>query len=258
MQTANHRSTPPSIYGLLELRAAADLLTLPGRMVSLSLSEVENIGKGRTVFVLPGFGAGDVSMMPLRYYLQKHGFNVVGWGLGINKAGLDLHDDPHQISWDVDIPTPHRGEAGVPMLCDKMVARVKNFAEANNTPVSLVGWSLGGTIAREVARDLPDIVDQVVTLGSPIIGGPKYTKAAKILQARGLNLDWIEQEVDKRNQLPIKSKISAIVSKTDAIVDWSASVSPEDTSTKFIENNVSHLGMGINRSTMRLILEELR
>lgn len=258
MTQTYQRSTPPSIYGFLELRAAADLFTLPGRMASLSLSTVENIGQGRTVFVLPGFGAGDISMLPLRYYLQKHGFNAVGWGLGVNKAGLNLPDDPNTISWDVNIPSPHRGEAGVPLLCDKMVTRVRSYAEKHKSRVSLVGWSLGGTIAREVARDLPDIVDHVVTLGSPIIGGPKYTKAAKLLKARGLNLDWIEKEVDKRNQLPIRTKVSAIVSKTDAIVDWSASVRLEDDSTKFIENNVSHLGMGINRSTMRLILEELK
>ena len=107
------------------------------------------------------------------------------------------------------------------------------------------------------SRDLPDAVEQVVTLGAPIIGGPKYTRAARYLRQRGLNLDWIEQEVARRNKKPIASKVSAIVSRSDGIVDWSASVDPADKSTQFIEKDLPHLGMGINQITMQLVLDEL-
>ena len=138
-----------------------------------------------------------------------------------------------------------------------MVERVSRFCEEHSTTASLVGWSLGGTIAREVARDLPQYVDQVITLGAPVIGGPKYTSAAGLLSRRGLNLDWIELEVERRNQKPIKPPVSAIISRTDGIVDWSASILANDSTTRYITTDVSHLGMGINRRVMELVLQEL-
>ncbi|MCD9459438.1 alpha/beta hydrolase [Marinibactrum halimedae] len=196
-------------------------------------------------------------MFPLRFFLKQHGFNPIGWGLGVNKAGLNLKHDPSEISWDFSVPEKYRGEAGVSYLCDLMVKKIESFTNSEQTTVTLVGWSLGGSIAREVARDLPDAVDQVVTLGSPIIGGPKYTRAASYLRQRGLNLDWIEKEVARRNKTPIACKVSAIVSRSDGIVDWSASVDPNDQNTRFIESDVSHLGMAINQSTMQLVLSEL-
>ena len=250
-------STPPSSNALLESRAALDLMTLPFRMTQLGLSSTENIGKGRRVCVLPGFGAGDGSMYPLRYFLEQHGFKTSGWGLGTNRAGLDRPHDPHAISWVADIPKPYNGEAGVPHLCDLMVEQVQKAHLKHGERIALVGWSLGGTIAREVARDLPDIVDHVVTLGSPLLGGPKYTAAAPLMAKRGLNLDWIEEEVNRRNQIPLQCKASAIFSPTDGVVDVSASKIPEDNNTQYIQVDVAHLGMGINSETLNYVLQAL-
>lgn len=250
-------AAPPASLRALELRAAADVLALPLWLTRLASRKLSDIGQDRAVFVLPGFGAGDGAMAPMRYFLRRHGFKPVEWGLGVNKAGLNFPHDPHMLSWDLDIPEKFAGETGVPFLCDQMVERVSRFCEEHSTTASLVGWSLGGTIAREVARDLPQYVDQVVTLGSPVIGGPKYTSAAPILSKRGLDLDWIEREVERRNQRPIKPPVSAIVSRTDGIVDWSASILADDSTTRYIDTDVPHLGMGINRSVMGLVLEEL-
>lgn len=256
-------SEPPPSFGLLEFRALKDLATLPVRLSSIAFKKTENLGQGRVVLVLPGFGVGDASMLPLRFYLKRHGFKPVGWGLGVNKAGLNLKHNPNMISWDLEFPderdrsVDYRGEAGVPYLSELVVKKVKSLADIHQMKISLVGWSLGGTIAREVARDLPESVEHVVTMGAPIIGGPKYTRAAGYLRQRGLNLDWIEQEVARRNQTPIACKVSAIVSRSDGIVDWSASVDPADKSTRFIEKDLPHLGMGINQMTMQLVLDEL-
>lgn len=257
MLNSSFLSVPPASLRALELRAAADVLALPLWMTRLASRNVTDVGQNRAVFVLPGFGASDRAMTPMRYFLRRHGFNPLEWGLGVNKAGLDLPHDPHMLSWDFDIPEKVAGETGVPYLCDQMVERVSRFCEEHSTTASLVGWSLGGTIAREVARDLPQYVDQVVTLGSPVIGGPKYTSAAGLLSKRGLNLDWIELEVERRNQKPIKPPVSAIISRTDGIVDWSASFLANDSTTRYITTDVSHLGMGINRRVMELVLQEL-
>ena len=258
MSTTHQLSTPSFKNGLLEYRAAFDLIALPAWMSYLSVKQQKNIGKGRHVFVVPGFGASDSSMKPLRYFLERHGFKAMGWGLGVNRAGLDKDYDTHTMEWELPPPTPHNGEFGVPHLCDLMAERVKEFYEQTGKQVSLVGWSLGGVVAREVARDLPEMVDHVVTLGTPLTGGPKYTAAAPILAKKGLDLDWIEAGVEERKKKPIQCKLSAIVSKTDGVVDWSASVLPEDQQTRYIEVNVSHLGMGFNRQTMSLVLKELQ
>ena len=250
--------TPPASNGVLEYRAAVDLFTLPFRMTQLSCSRTENVGQGRRVCVLPGFGAGDRSMYPMRYFLERHGFKTLGWGLGINRAGMDVPHDPQTVSWVTEVPMPYNGEAGVPHLCDLMVERIKASHEEHGEQITLVGWSLGGTIAREVARDLPEIVDHVVTLGSPLIGGPKYTAAAPMMARRGLNLDWIEQQTMRRNEIPLKCKASAIFSPTDGVVDVSASQIPEDDNTQYIERNVSHLGMGINGEILDAVLEARR
>jgi len=249
---------PPSINGLKEYRVALDLLTLPLRLSCLKLQKPENVGKGRNVFVLPGFGASDTTMRPLRYFLQQHGFNTFGWGLGTNKAGMNLKHDPTLLSWQLEPPVPYNGEAGVPFLCDAMTEKIREFNSETNERVILVGWSLGGTIAREVARDLPDVVDHVITLGSPLIGGPKYTAAAKLLAKRGLDLDWIETLIEERNKRPITCKSSSIVSPSDGVVGYSASFVPQDDNTRYIELDIAHLGMGINSKAMALILEELR
>jgi pimeloyl-ACP methyl ester carboxylesterase len=196
-------------------------------------------------------------MHPLRFYLEQHGFNTHGWELGTNKAGLNIKHNPHELSWDIVPPKPYNGEAGVPFLCDAMVNRVREFYTKTKKSVILVGWSLGGTIAREVARDLPEIVEHVVTLGSPLLGGPKYTAAATLLAKKGINLNWIENEVSIRNKIPLRCKSSSIISPTDGVVGFSAAKVPEDNTTRYIELDVSHLGMGINDKALATIVEEL-
>ena len=74
----------------------------------------------------------------------------------------------------------------VAALLPRVIAQIERRAVATGTPVRLVGWSLGGVLAREAARDRPELVERVVTLGSPIVGGPKYTAAGRSLPAARL------------------------------------------------------------------------
>ncbi|MEW9799046.1 esterase/lipase family protein [Alteromonas sp. CYL-A6] len=249
---------PPRYLSLLELRALGDLITLPVRLSALTLKKRQSAGNNQTVIVLPGFGAGDGVMFPLRHFLNRHGFNAIGWGLGVNKAGLDHHYDPTTLSWSCSPPKPYRGETGVLYLTDRMTERVQSLNATLGEKVLLVGWSLGGTIAREVARTCPDCVEKVVTLGSPINGGPKYTSAAPYLARRGVDLDWIEQEVERRKQaMPLTCPVTAIVSPTDGIVDLSASVDNRDTTVTYCHHDIPHMGMGIASSAFQLVLSAL-
>ena len=228
-------------------------------MVARSIRPVRKTIESEPVIVLPGFGAGERSMRPLRHHLQRHGLHVEDWGQGVNRAGLDL---PHSLedlgpTWKHSPLPTYRGEGGVPILCDRMVERVRERAEDLGSKISLVGWSLGGTIAREVARDAPEAVSRVITLGSPVIGGPKYTAAAAVLAQRGLDLDWIETEVRRREERSILVPVTAVVSPTDAIVDYGAAQDHFNQTVRHVELDVPHLSMGLNPRVWKVILEAL-
>ena len=99
---------------------------------------------------------------------------------------------------------------------------VKSRARESGQPVKLVGWSLGGVLAREAARDEPDSVAQVITLGSPVVGGPRYTATARFYENQGADLEAIERAVEARNAVPIEAPITSIYSKNDGVVAWRA------------------------------------
>ncbi len=258
MTTDLNLSPPKRSRMLLEARTALDVARMVRPLVSARLRRTER-REDLFVIVVPGFGADDHSMAPLRYFLRQQGFEVEGWGLGRNLAGTNL---PHTLAdlspaWDVEEQSEYRGEASVPYLCDRLTERVRERAARLDRPVALVGWSLGGYLAREAARDLPGTVDRVITLGSPIVGGPKYTAAARYFTQRGMDLDWIEREIHRREQRPIRQPITAIYSKTDAVVHWEAAVDRFSDNVRHIEVNAAHLGMGFNPTVWRHVLSAL-
>ena len=256
---------PPSAFSVAgEIRALFDLTTVPLSLIESALSPKESEGAD-PIILFPGYASGDRALLPLRHYLENLGYQTEGWGLGTNLAGQNLPhtledlSDRWQVEPDADYSAEYyRGEGGVPFLCDRAYERVRTRTDELGSPVTLIGWSLGGYIAREVARDLPDRVSQVITLGSPIVGGPKYTRAASVFAANGLDLDWIEREVNKRDQMPIAQPITAIYSKSDGVVNWRAALDRNNRNVDHIEVNVAHLGMGFNRKVYGLIRKALR
>ncbi|MEL6390947.1 MAG: alpha/beta hydrolase [Bacteroidota bacterium] len=214
---------------------------------------------GRSVIMLPGFYSDDRYMKPLGAYLKKLGYHAEGWGLGLNLAGVNLGGTIDQLkeTWDVEPLKNESGEASVPYLCDRATERIRDRSDELESPVTLIGWSLGGYIAREVARDLPDRVEQVITMGAPIIGGPKYTSAAPFFKKRGMNLDYIESEIERRERRPIQQPITAIFSKSDAIVTWQAAMDYHSPNVEHIEVNAAHLGMGFNQKIWKIIKKSL-
>jgi pimeloyl-ACP methyl ester carboxylesterase len=256
VSTANLR--PPRRSALLgEARAA---LTIARMLPALVRGADRTLADHTSPTVLlPGFGTGDRAMLPLRRYLHKHGVAAEGWGLGINRAGLDLPHALEDISagWQLAPKASYRREAGVALLCDRMAEYVSVRARALGRPVSLVGWSLGGTIAREVARDVPEAVDRVITLGSPVIGGPKYTAAAAALRSRGLDLDWIEVNVRRRDRRPITQPITSVVSRCDAVVAWEAAIDRVSPRVRLVEVDTPHIGLAFDPTVWDVVLDAL-
>lgn len=249
----------PSRLALLkEARAAADLLRMAQRLFVGRSARPPRLDT-EPVITLPGFGAGELSMRPLRGYLARHGVQSEDWGLGRNLAGLDI---PHRLEdisagWELEPLPRYRREGGVSLLADRMLGRVRERSSALGSRITLIGWSLGGTIAREVARDAPDCVARVITLGSPVIGGPKYTAAAGRLAGRGLDIDWIERQVERRARRPITVPVTAIVSPSDGVVGYGAAIDEGAACVEHRSIDISHLGMPINPQVWDAIVEVL-
>lgn len=189
-------------------------------------------GNGRPVLVMPGFGAGDLSTLPLRRYLALINYRVSGWQQGSNT-----------------------GE--VLELLEAMKSLTLEEADRHSEKIDLVGWSLGGYIAREVARELPDQVNSVITLGSPVVGGPKYTRVAPFFAARGMDLDDIERDVDARYDIALQVPVTAIFSKRDGVVSWAACIDCVSDGVEHVEVNASHLGLGYSADVYRIVAKRL-
>lgn len=251
--------TPPKRSALLgESRVLIDAMRMLGPLVAAELG-CRPERDASLVVVVPGFGADDRSTAPLRRYLHGKGFDVEPWGLGRNLAGTDLAHGLHDLSdrWEFEPRGDYRGEASVPYLCDRLRERVEERHRSTGRSVSLVGWSLGGYIAREVARDLPDIVDRVITLGSPVVGGPKYTAAARFFRNKGMDLDWIEREVARRESRPIRQPITAIYSKSDGIVSWQAAIDRHSERVRHVEIDAAHIGLALNPGVWNQVVAAL-
>ncbi len=130
-------------------------------------------GNGEPVMVVPGFATDDGWTTRLRNFLTTIGYNAVGWGLGRNRGN-------------------------VPKLIPAMIQQTERLEKDCGHPVRLIGWSLGGYLAREVAREQPGIVERVVTLGAPIVGGPSYTATASRYVRKGYDLKEIREGVLER------------------------------------------------------------
>ena len=124
-------------------------------------------------------------------------------------------------------------------------------------PVHLIGWSLGGVLSREVAREEPDYVRQVITMGSPIIGGPKYTSLARIAQREGADLDEIERMIAAREARPIQVPVTSIYSRRDGIVAWQASIDHHTPDAEHVEVQTTHLGFGQSPEVFKVLAASL-
>jgi len=196
------------------------------------------VGRGdrHPVLVLPGFTASDRSTVPLRWVLRGQGYWVHGWRLGQNLG-----------------PTPR--------VVSGLQARLEEVYGRQQRTVSLVGWSLGGIYARELARHRPELVRQVITLGSPFQLRPgDRTAASGLFETLADRFDpaffdgALQSEAD-RPALPVPA--TAIYSRGDGVVRWYTCLEREGPHRENIEVRGSHTGLGFNPAVVVAILDRL-
>lgn len=226
-------SRPPLLKTAAELR-------MPVQTASQWLTRFPSVlaaprGDKRPIMLVPGYMAGDGYMRPLALYLHALGYRARGWGLGRNQGDVDHY---------------------VPLVAERLADLMRERPQ--DSAYTLVGWSLGGCIAREVARLAPDTVREVITFGTPLSGGPKYTAPGRIYANRkGIDLDLFEEDIHQRNSQGLKQPLTAIYSRGDGIVEWRASLDYYNRHTRHVQVRGTHLGLGYNPAVWRIIAERL-
>lgn len=215
-------------------RALAEMASLLPAAPYLALAPR---GDGHPVLVLPGFGGGDGSTTVIRRYLAGQGLGTHAWELGRNLG------------------------SAMPDLQRRLSERLETvWREGGGRKVSLVGWSLGGVYARLLTHMHPERVRQVITLGSPIGGTPRPSRAQRVMSRLGAT------GIDREEALRLRRLASdplpgvpstAVYSRTDGIVPWQIARQQPGPLAENIEVYGSHIGLGFNASALYLLAERL-
>lgn len=211
---------------MLEGRVAFEAAALLAQLPVLGLQVPHGSGP---VMVLPGFMADDTSTWLLRRFLSRIGYVATGWNLGLN-----------------------RGPFGA--LLDQLVPAVGALAARHGRSVQLIGWSRGGMLARELARRDAAAVRSVITMGTPIQGGPGASSiGAFALRGSGVSAQQAGELQRIREAVPIPVPVHSIYSKSDGVVAWKASIDVHNAHAEHHVVQASHVGMGSHAEVFRLL-----
>ena len=212
----------------MELRVFAEVGT------TLALRPLWNLapaGDGHPVLVLPGLAAGDETTALMRTFLADRGYAAYPWEHGVN-LGL---------------------RAGV---LDFVHERMLALAREHGRKVSLIGWSLGGIFARELAKQSPAATRMVITLGSPFTGHPRETNAWRMYEYfTGHKIG--APDIHEPLRVPPPVPTTSIWSRTDGVVSWRCSIERSHHQTENIEVTASHIGLGANPAALYAIADRL-
>lgn len=220
--------------GMLLAEAPRATLELAATSTVAPLLAASRRGDGHPVLVVPGFLHGDSSTVVLRAYLRWLNYAVSGWNLGTNLGSAES-------------------------VVNGLRTRVASMAESSGEKVTIIGWSLGGLYAHELARRAPGSVRQVVTLGSPIRMGGRRGRTASAafdglarlhLAAPLLARPW-------REAGSLRVPATSVYSRSDGMVPWQACHLSKGKHRENIEVVGSHLGLGHHPAVLHLLADRL-
>lgn len=225
MASISDDAAPPGLA--LRLRELASLAAL--RWFNLIAAVGDRPDGGEPVLVIPGFLASDKSTRVLRRALVAGGYRAYGWDLGFNwGARADLFD--------------------------RLEAQLDRAAR--HGPVSLVGWSLGGVYARELAKRRPEDIKRVITLGSPFSGNLRANNAWRLYEmVNGHKVDAPPIDVRVHEKPPVPT--TAFWSRRDGIVAPASARGRAEERDEAIELDCTHLGFMTAQSSIQAVLAKL-
>ncbi len=220
---------PPSalLLALEPLRAVSDY-------VAGMMSPVKSLprGDGHPVIVFPGFAASGAATADFRSRLQQLGYAIHDWEQGINQ-GPDADFD----QW-------------LALLGEQLQQIHARYGRS----VSLIGWSLGGIYARELAKKYPALVRQVVTLATPFMGKSDITHAGWVFTRFNSGAFPLSEALLERLKIQPPVPSASIYSQTDGVVAWQGCQGQESRHHCNIEvNGVSHMGMVHHPEVLRSV-----
>jgi pimeloyl-ACP methyl ester carboxylesterase len=172
-------------------------------------------------------------MAPLRRYLKQLGYDTYAWKMGRNLGGI-----------------ASRRNALKKLLTD--------IATTSGRKVSIVGWSLGGIYARDLALQIPDMVRSVITLGTPFAGDVRATNATRLYEALSGETVDDNSELTKAIAGDLPVPVTSIYSRTDGIVNWRTSLlRPSDTAENIEVRLASHIALGVNAAALWAVADRL-
>ncbi len=207
-------------------------------------------GDGHSVMTIPGFMGADGSTAQLRKFLNNRGYKAVPWGLGRNSS-------EHQGE-GLDKFLAHRAET------EKLIAqRIEQEFEESGRKVTLIGWSLGGLYAVAMAHQYPQMIRQVITLGTPY-GDPRGTALYSVMDRMYDNAESVDEASLRRwidhtyRGGQLKVPVLALYSETDGIVG--AGIARCEADPRYVTNMkvmASHIGFPFNPLVFAVIANHL-
>jgi hypothetical protein len=196
------------------------------------LSEPLPRGDGHPVLVYPGLGVSGCATEGLRERLRELDYEVHDWDQGVNQ-------------WP---------EADFDRFLDLLSEQLKQIYSRNSRPVSLIGWSLGGVYARELAKKHPELVRQAITLATPFADQPNSTHAGWLFTLLNGGVSPMDEVLLRRLSIEPVVPCTSVYSPSDGIVGWAGCVGTESEYHQNIEvENVSHWGMLHNPDVLRVV-----
>ncbi|WP_167812656.1 esterase/lipase family protein [Marinobacter daqiaonensis] len=193
-------------------------------------------GDGHPVILFPGLGADGRSVAPLRAFCNSLGYDAFDWGQGFNlgpKGDLD--------GW-----------------LDSIKSRIVDLLSDHTQPATLIGWSLGGFYARELAKLMAPHVREVITLGTPFNAEADHTNVGWLFRLINGSPLAYDPALSQRLRTPPPIHTTSIYSRSDGVVSWKTCCHLERSDLVHdIEIRGSHLGMGWNRDVLAAIANRL-
>ena len=193
-------------------------------------------GDGHPVVIFPGLATDARSLAPLKAVCEDLGYTALDWGRGFNTGPEgDLDEWLQGLRQDVE-------------------ASIASHA----APASLIGWSLGGIYARELAKLMPGRVRQVITIGTPFAGDVSHTNVGPIYRLVNGQAPAIDPRLQARLRSAPPVPTTSIYSRSDGIVAWQACIDELDSPVmEHVEVGGSHCGMGWNPEVVAIVAQRL-